>query len=103
MQTALEQNAQVDHTPGPWVTEVNGPVVLIWSTAKSQHTGDEGDDRHVASMTGRSHVEAADARLIAAAPDMLAALKGIERCVSIDDSWLAPVRAAIARATLPAP
>ena len=46
----------------------------------------------------RSYSDEAAARLIAAAPDMLKALKTIARCGSIDDDWLVPVRAAIAKA-----
>lgn len=38
------------------------------------------------------------AALIAAAPDMLAALKGISRNAALSDAWLEPVLAAIAKA-----
>lgn len=34
-----------------------------------------------------------------AAPDMLAALEGISRNAAVDDAWLEPVHAAIAKAT----
>jgi hypothetical protein len=38
------------------------------------------------------------ARLIAAAPNMLAVLKNIARCAATSDEWLVAVRAAIAKA-----
>lgn len=44
-------------------------------------------------------LDPARCRLNTAAPDMLAALKGIARNAALDDAWLAPVRAAIAKAT----
>lgn len=37
-------------------------------------------------------------RMTDAAPDMLAALQGISRNAALDDAWLAPVHAAIAKA-----
>jgi len=40
----------------------------------------------------------ANARLIAAAPDLLAALKEVLRCSALPDHWAAPARAAIAKA-----
>ena len=55
------------HTPGPW-------------TQRKMSTGDlavgnVNESRGVAAVSGYHHNAEADARLIAAAPDMLAALK----------------------------
>lgn len=45
-----------------------------------------------------SEITAKYARMEAAAPDMLAALKGVSRSAALSEAWLAPVLAAIAKA-----
>jgi len=70
------------HTPGPW--DIIDQYIIA------------GDESVICQW--ESYSDEADARLIAAAPDMLKALKTIARCGSIDDDWLVPVRAAIAKA-----
>lgn len=95
------------HTPGPWkwlpeetrlVEEGVGPVLSPWW---NEETGENGIE-----------VSAADARLIAAAPEMLEALEEIEREMSAAArppfeaaydttlrEWAATARSAINKAT----
>ena len=77
------------HTPGSWTAVAD--------------SGEEGEDDGWYVLNDKEAAIAVglygpDAHLIAAAPDMLKALKTIARCGSIDDDWLVPVRAAIAKA-----
>lgn len=60
------------HTPGPWVARVSPKVV----TVKSQHVIGAGSNgmMSVAWLVGGKPGNDADARLIAAAPELLAAL-----------------------------
>lgn len=92
-----------EHTPGPWTVEVDQGSVVVWSKFKSQKTGDDGDDRHVVAIPdwGPMDKREADARLIAAAPDMLAALQMmLDAHGGLEQSPAAKAaRAAIARAT----
>jgi hypothetical protein len=71
------------HTPGPWTFDIG---------VKGYHVYDA---ELCTVCTAR---EKQTARLIAAAPDLLAALKEISRCAAIPDEWLVPVRAAIQKA-----
>lgn len=80
------------HTPGPW--KVAGPIgAAIWIT-------DESSNNQIAAVYGKSQTAGADAnaRLIAAAPELLEALKEV---VVISDrehtAWI-KARAAIAKA-----
>jgi hypothetical protein len=59
------------HTPGPWIAQhrIIAPADAI--------TSDTYPSREIARMA--SHGTDADARLIAAAPDLLAALQEVER------------------------
>jgi hypothetical protein len=70
-----------------------------------QATIDAKGDGHMTAWFARLQAEVSEReareRLNAAAPEMLKALEGICRNAAIDDSWLAPVRAAIAKATGP--
>jgi hypothetical protein len=74
---------QATHTSGPW--EVHGAVhrgkVLFWSineASAAKYRGDIATVHDAEHMGGISTAERdANARLIAAAPDMLAALKAI--------------------------
>ncbi|HEY8343349.1 MAG TPA: hypothetical protein VIK75_10225 [Calditerricola sp.] len=98
---------QTPHTPGPWL--IRAPDNGIYDT-----------DDDIANVVARGpyglitiaeEVDVADARLIAAAPDLLDALKAAERTLAAVDmsgmscsAELEQVRAAIARATgQPAP
>ena len=84
------------HTPGPWATYVNTwpDRILVRSMF------DDGTERALVAITN-----AQNASLIAAAPDMLAALQGMLDCcydLERNDETLAAVKAAmkaIAKAT----
>lgn len=89
--------SEATHTPGPWriiprAHERNGPCI---------QRGREGGFM-VKGMS--SEAEDADARLIAAAPDLLAACKEAEEQLSImaaspaSNWWVQKLRAAIAKA-----
>jgi hypothetical protein len=88
------------HTPGPWLVE-----------AKNCHTGDiatvhNTDDEWVTIYAPRwmetgldKHEQSANARLIAAAPDLLAALKTLVKAGGIGpESMFEDARDAIAKA-----
>lgn len=87
-----------NHTPGPWVIGKQDHDVMTVDTANGTAICDvyvDSDDRR----------PPANANLIAAAPDLLAALETLERMVSKmrytlddDDPALEPARAAIAKA-----
>jgi hypothetical protein len=86
----------VSHTPGPWHVRQGSDCLHVVSDDTTMHTG-------CISFAGNGH---ANARLIAAAPEMLAALKLIESVyrqnavadVSEPSSVLDAVQAAIAKA-----
>jgi hypothetical protein len=95
------------HTPGPW--QVSG-VRYKWRDAHSDRlldshqVGPDGNGIALVPYDPNSHREAmADARLIAAAPDLLAVVRGLLAWEDQDDIALDPVmeaaRAAIAKAT----
>lgn len=77
------------HTPGPWLIEVNG--FIIAPDGFSVADCDRGRDVNEAD---------ANARLIAAAPDMLMALKNIRKYIEYCDHEpaLDEIDAAIAKA-----
>lgn len=90
------------HTPGPW------NVFCAANAAFTRHPLIVSDAGEVAKATwaGSEQQTNANARLIAAAPDLLAALQMVNRIWSHDqtanlapDSPVAIVRAAIAKAT----
>ena len=59
------------HTPGPWRIVERDDHTEIWDTTELEST--------VCELPYINGPERANARLIAAAPEMLAALRGIER------------------------
>jgi hypothetical protein len=91
----MEQRAMTKHTPGPWTFEV----------------GENGDDFNLNGpeyriiggceccgspwMSGKRYM--ADARLIAAAPDLLEALQGVLRVADRKTTEFDAARAAIAK------
>lgn len=103
------------HTPGPWVYPRLGTQVLTgdsWSTICVLHSGhgDKFQDHRFAEWKdGRGAEEAgANARLIAAAPELLDALKGmlkLWRDIGGDESnyFLSQTKAAISKAEGDAP
>ena len=92
----------VKHTPGPWMKSTHGGIskYSIWSSS-GQHIADTNTTKSIGFERC-----AANASLIAAAPDLLEAL---EDCVAVMDRELAGLkviqpelsaaRAAIAKAT----
>ena len=73
------------HTPGPWATSKGAYGALHVGPAKLDHPGREA--AQYAADRGRDLLaqRAADAALLAAAPDMLAALQDIMAESSRDD------------------
>jgi len=77
---------QTMHTPGPWTVE--GPVFNSKSPSRHIRAGLNGYPAHA---FGQSGAEAeGNARLIAAAPEMLAALDGLLREFGRDREGLDP-------------
>lgn len=111
-QTGEPLTTKATHTPGPWKAWSNGTVTGGYATcgtlvctlpteqwAMSQAAQADGTD--VAEWLGRCHDESrANARLIAAAPSLLAVLKEIEDHGTDDwDARMRTIKAAIASAT----
>lgn len=92
------------HTPGPWKV-INHPRVVHVSSQRSVGFGGNGMSS-VAWLTGGSLAQEANASLIAAAPDLLAALKAMVEWGPLAESLdvaefrvdVANARAAIAKA-----
>ena len=79
------------HTPGPWIAKPFSPLTNahpnLWGEIQF------GTDEEVIA---EGVYEGADARLIAAAPDMLEALKNLSACISEtrgSDAYLALIAA----------
>lgn len=117
----MTTTAKATHTPGPWVVRDTGdqvlapdgfPVANIEYMAVLPHWDVHYPEaQHWSRMEGKTFVErsdaevAANARVIAAAPDLLAALMALAATIPQMDQngdaaheWLA-ARAAIAKAT----
>ncbi len=98
---AIEQK----HTPGPW-RAVGGDELVFVARPNIAHVGVTGGRAHEAPFVivgnpGPKGSEKADAHLIAAAPDMLAALRSIAAntcCERCREAALV-AQAAIAKAT----
>ncbi|MBS7790293.1 hypothetical protein KTR66_09815 [Roseococcus sp. SDR] len=88
-------NANTKHTPGPWAVSDGGVFPAIW----------DADGRHLATMSDCGDEMEANAQMMAAAPDLLAALRvaldhmqaSIETCRRAPHD-IAAARAAIAKA-----
>ena len=78
------------HTPGPWTVERDGPNRKWLINA---------EDFAVATCDGAIRHQEADARLIAAAPELLEALKWTARALDAEHPAAIKARAAIAKAT----
>lgn len=77
------------HTPGPW----------FWDKVSTGHCRHVIVDSEGFTIANPSPMSEADARLIAAAPELLTALQaGVDNDIPMAD-WLSMARAAIARAT----
>ena len=95
------------HTPGPWGLTREG---FGFSVRSSGHAGNGYSSEHICSMDhyrdDRVDEQRGNANLIAAAPDMLAALQGIVDCVARTETMgeicqcddFSAARAAIAKA-----
>lgn len=72
MQQKIEKPGSAAHTPGPWTTQATEHGITVYSTA----------GRDVADVLSDGGSEAiADARLIAAAPELLEALRRAEAAI----------------------
>lgn len=98
MKTNTKENEAVGHTPGPWYEMTKG------ENQYQAEVSQEGTGRTIAlTYTGND----ADVRLIAAAPELLAALTDLVRLrdatfAATDKAWaigIVNARAAIAKAT----
>jgi len=77
-----------EHTPGPWtMTEQGSPSAYVEDSDKS--IGIEASDRRVAAVEGWDNA-LDNARLIAAAPDLLAALEAVCREIVEDGGFPSP-------------
>lgn len=82
------------HTPGPWT--VFSPGDEAWPGIEAPEVGTsiavfENKESEYAGIQGRNREEAlANARLIAAAPDMLAALEALTAWAAMMGGWGAP-------------
>ena len=84
------------HTPGPWRSErTPASAYFDWTVMAAS-----GKGRTMQIGIDTDNTEA-DARLIAAAPDLLQALQSaLERPLRVEgDTWWTEVRAAVAKAT----
>lgn len=73
-----------EHTPGPWKAAHLGDSIAILGTRAEDP---EPDGRTVAEIFDTDTEATADARLIAAAPDLLAALEWIVEFASERPEW----------------
>lgn len=94
-------NAQTKHTPGPWRVwiERDGGRIAILEVCETQ---DRGRHQHFASIARHWPEAEANARLIAAAPELLGLLQeliDIEGPQPGTAGWADKARAAIQRAT----
>jgi len=94
------------HTPGPWTIDGFNMAAVIHCTKERGHPDAKhltGDYEQIARCEGENWK--ANARLIAAAPELLEALSNLLNCVDgqHDDEWLDRVKqkalAAITKAT----
>lgn len=87
----------VNFTPGPWTYNVNGFKITIGD--ESTRHAHLAHDYTVAVIEGNSCTDVANARLIAAAPDLLEALQRTLAYLSVHDSqyWLGNAGAIEAR------
>lgn len=101
--------APVSHTPGPWYTDgkygrLDDGIVILCTADRTAETP-EGYTYHAAivpAFSTPSEEQIANARLIAAAPDLFAACKGLIDRIKIagwHESTIEEAVAAIAKAT----
>lgn len=97
----LHETNSATHTPGPWTARVKRTGESWWVVAPRPN----GQEGYLAECVGRQEANEANARLIAAAPDLLAALRvllGTSECSCegdcVPDCTHVIARAAIAKA-----
>lgn len=92
-----------NHTPAPWAAVRSNPAegADVWWIVGN--LGAHNAEKDIGSVQGGcSPTHEADAALIAAAPDLLAALQafpGFTDDASVGDPWIEQMRSAIAKAT----
>jgi hypothetical protein len=74
--------APARHTPGPWETRDDHPGLKPIKIFQKGARASNGCIAQVMLRDGREHLNRADARLIAAAPNLLCALKSVRDEVS---------------------
>jgi hypothetical protein len=92
---ALSAPTKRAHTPGPWgIGDYDDGHECVIEASESKRMICECYE------DGEEHTDEdrANARLIAAAPDLLDACKEVLRCAALPELWAAPIRAAIAKA-----
>ena len=94
------------HTPGPWVADYDIYPIMVYSESQRRPTYDEIDNVYGEAMEfiANTGCNKANARLIAAAPELLEALQEIIASsdagnASILDSLTCKARASISKAT----
>ena len=92
--------ARAKHTPGPWTAEERDERILIWSDGSHDYLAAlsldaDGADEEVADAYADERQ--ANARLIAAAPDLLAACEAALRVCNLSGTGERDRRAAIAK------
>lgn len=91
------------HTPGPWWIHREYSTMYIEGKARDERVVQEV--AAVGPKEGGSEQQAADARLIAAAPELLEALRGLHADVRLNNldhensHWMTRAHRAIAKAT----
>ena len=105
-------STQTKHTPGPWQAMLSGNVVYEWTPPGGRSISCKIVARTTNHNAAPDTEEAANARLIAAAPELLEALKLAEERIVELSAWakieaegqtIAEIRAAIAKAEGRAP
>jgi hypothetical protein len=86
------------HTPGPWVAELDESPLFVKPSSMSYPVICDMVPRDADCFTQEDE---ANARLIAAAPDLLEALRPIAERGEISGSIIAAAKAAFAKATSP--
>ena len=87
------------HTPGPWRVEIDDSPDAAWAWQWPTIVSDEYEVVGTEGMYGDLETDMANARLIAAAPDLLQALQEIVRRDLLAGAIKHDARAAIAKAT----
>jgi hypothetical protein len=101
----------IKHTPGPWriMASITGEAATCWVVGRkeSKSFADLSDQDVIAAVTSEGKSNDADARLIAAAPDMLAVLQELAESADYWSEYDVPlgivdrINAAIAKAVSP--